>query len=70
VKQPGTVERDETVRGSPSCGELSPRRRSAEMISNGRSDANRKVLLKSVGENLLPTAQTGDMSGSNRWGRA
>ena len=27
------------------------------MISDGRFDANREVLVKGVGENLLPTAQ-------------
>jgi hypothetical protein len=27
------------------------------MISDGRSDANRKVLIKGVGQDLLPTAQ-------------
>jgi hypothetical protein len=27
------------------------------MISDGRSDPNRKVLVESVGKNLLPTAQ-------------
>jgi hypothetical protein len=43
--------------GCSSCGgEFSPVRGSAEMISDGRSDANRKVLVKSIGEHLLPTA--------------
>jgi len=31
--------------------------RSAEMINDGCSDANRQVLIKGVGEHLLPTAQ-------------
>ena len=57
VKHAGTTEGGETVGGS-SCGsELSPGGGSAEMISDGCSDANRKVLVKGVGENLLPTAQ-------------
>ena len=44
--------------GGSSCGgELSPGRGSPEMISYDCSDANRKVLVKSVGENLLPAAQ-------------
>ena len=43
--------------GSSGSSELSPGGGSTEMISNGRSDANRKVLIKGVGENLLPTAQ-------------
>ena len=45
--------------GGPSgSSQLSPGGRSTEMISDGCSDANRKVLVKGVGENLLPTAQT------------
>ena len=36
---------------------LSSGGRSTKMISDGRSDANRKVLIKGLGENLLPTAQ-------------
>ena len=44
--------------GGSSCGsQLSPGGGSTEMISDRRSDANRKVLVKCVGENLLPTAQ-------------
>jgi hypothetical protein len=27
------------------------------MINNGRSNTNRKILVKRVGENLLPSAQ-------------
>ena len=57
VKHTGTTEGGETVGGS-SCGsELSPGGGSTEMISDGCTDANRKVLVKGVGENLLPTAQ-------------
>jgi hypothetical protein len=41
---------------SSSSSELSPRGGSTEMISNGRPYANRKVLIKGVGEHLLPTA--------------
>ena len=37
--------------------ELSPSGGSTEMISDGRPNANREVLVKGVGENLLPTAQ-------------
>jgi hypothetical protein len=59
VKHAGTTEGGETVGGS-SCGsQLGPSWGLAEMISDGCSDANRKVLIKSVGEHLLPTAQAG-----------
>jgi hypothetical protein len=50
----------EAVRGSnthPCCGELRPGGCSTEMINHCRSNANRKVLVKGVGEHLLPTAQ-------------
>jgi hypothetical protein len=54
-----TLERGETVCGS-SCGsQLSPGGLSAEMISDRRPDTNRKVLVQGVGENLLPSAQSG-----------
>jgi len=44
--------------GSSSCGsQLSPRGGSTEMISDSCTDADREVLVKRVGENLLPTAQ-------------
>ena len=44
--------------GGSSCGsQLSPGGGSTKVISDGCSYANRKVLLKRVGENLLPTAQ-------------
>ena len=54
----GTAGRGETVGGSSCSGELGTRGGSAEMISDGRSDANGEVLIECVGENLLPTAQT------------
>jgi hypothetical protein len=60
VQYAGTTEGGETVGGSSGSGEFSPARRSAEMITDGRTYANGKVLIKSVGEHLLPTAQ--------RWG--
>jgi hypothetical protein len=53
----------ETVGGSSGSGELSTGRRSAEMITNGRSDTNRKVLIKRRGEHLLPTAQACGLGG-------
>ncbi len=56
VKHAGTTERRETVGCSPGSRQLSPCGRSTEMISNGRSNANRNVLVKCVGQNLLPTA--------------
>jgi hypothetical protein len=51
----------ETVGGSSCSSELSAGGDSTEMISDGRTDANCKVLVKGVGENLLPEAQA--------WGR-
>ena len=45
------------VGGSSSSSQLSPGGSSTEMISNGCPDPNRTVLVKGVGENLLPTAQ-------------
>ncbi len=57
VEHAGTTEGGETVGGSSCGGQLSPGGGSTEMISDGCSDANRKVLVKGVGENLLPTAQ-------------
>jgi hypothetical protein len=53
----GTTEGGETVGGSSSSNEFSPGWGSAEMISDRCPDANRMVLIKSIGENLLPTAQ-------------
>jgi hypothetical protein len=44
--------------GGSSCGsQLGPGGRSAEVISDGCANANGKVLIKGVGENLLPAAQ-------------
>ena len=43
--------------GSSCSSQLSPGGRSTEMISDGCTDTNREVLVKRVGENLLPTAQ-------------
>jgi hypothetical protein len=61
VKDAGTVQRRETVGGSSGSSQLSPGRCSTEMISDGSKDTNGKVLVKGVGENLLPTAQTGGL---------
>jgi hypothetical protein len=56
MEHAGMTEGGETMGGS-SCGsQLSPGGCSTEMISDGRSNANRKVLVKGVGEHLLPTA--------------
>jgi hypothetical protein len=44
------------VGGTSGSSELSSGGRSAEMITDGCSDANSKVLVKCVGENLLPRA--------------
>jgi hypothetical protein len=44
--------------GSLRSGELGPGGRSAEMVSDGSTDADRKVLIKSIGENLLPSTQS------------
>jgi hypothetical protein len=61
VKHACTTEGGETVGGS-SCGsQLSSGGGWAEMISDRGSDANCKVLVKCVDENLLPTAQAGGL---------
>jgi hypothetical protein len=57
MKHPGTAEGVETVGGSPGSSEFSSGRGSAEMICNGCPYANGEVLVKGVGENLLPTTQ-------------
>jgi hypothetical protein len=57
VEQSGPTKGGETV-GSSSCGnKLSPGRGPTQMITDRCLDGNRKVLVKCVGENLLPTAQ-------------
>jgi hypothetical protein len=57
VEHTGPTEGGETV-GRSSCGsQLSPGGRSTEMISDRRPDANGKILVECVGEQLLPTAQ-------------
>lgn len=57
MKHAGTTGSGETVRSSAGSGQLGPGGCSTEMISDGSPDADRKVLVKGVGENLLPTAQ-------------
>ena len=59
----GTTEGGETVGGSSSSNEFSPDWGSAEMISDRRTDANGKLLVKRVRENLPPTAQCGEFGG-------
>ena len=49
--------------GRSSGGELSSGGGSTEMISDGRTDANRKVPVKGVSQNLLPTAQVCGLGG-------
>jgi hypothetical protein len=57
MQHAGTTEGGQTV-GCSSCGsQLSPGGGSTEMISNRRSDANGKVLVKRIGEHPLPTTQ-------------
>jgi len=53
----GTTESRQTVGGSSSSIEFSSGGGSAEMISDGGPYANREILVKRVGEHLLPTAQ-------------
>jgi len=57
MKHAGTTGGGETVRSSSGSGELGSVWGSTKMISDGRSDANGQVLIKRVGEHLLPTAQ-------------
>jgi hypothetical protein len=54
VKHTSTTEGRETVGGSSGSSQLSPGGGTAEMISDGGSDANGEVLVKGVGQNLLP----------------
>ena len=58
MEHAGTTESSKAVGGPSGSSQLSPGGRSAEMISYGRTNANRKVLIKCLGENLLPTAHT------------
>jgi len=48
----------EAVDWSSRGGELRTGGPSAEMISDGRSYANRQIVVKRLGENLLPPAQS------------
>jgi hypothetical protein len=61
MEDPGTTEGGETVGGSSCSSQLGTGGRSAEMISDGCPNTNRKVLVKCVDENLLPTAQAGGL---------
>jgi hypothetical protein len=58
MEHAGTTESSKSVGGSSGSNQLSTGGRSTEMISDRGPDANRKVLIKCLGENLLPTAQT------------
>jgi hypothetical protein len=57
MKHAGTAKGCEAVGGSSGSSEFSPGGGTTEMISHGCTDTNRKVLIKRVGENLLPPAQ-------------
>jgi hypothetical protein len=57
MKDASTTEGGETVGCPSSTSQLSPGRGSAEMISDGCSDANGRALIEGVGEHLLPSAQ-------------
>jgi hypothetical protein len=57
VKHAGTTLARETVSGTSGSSELSPGGGSTEMISDGCTDPNGKVLIERVGEHLLPAAQ-------------
>jgi hypothetical protein len=57
MKHAGMTEVGETVGGPSSSGEFSPGWGSTEMISNSCPNTDRKMLIKRVGEHLLPTAQ-------------
>jgi hypothetical protein len=56
MEHAGTTDGGETVGGSSCSSQLGTGGRSTEMISDGCADANRKVVVKGVGEHLLPTA--------------
>jgi hypothetical protein len=51
------------VSGSSGGGELSSGGRSTKMISDSFTYANRKVLIKRIGEHLLPAAQARRLGG-------
>jgi hypothetical protein len=51
------TESGKTVGGSSCGGKFSSGGGSTKMISDGCSYANREIVIKRVGENLLPTAQ-------------
>jgi len=57
MKRSGATRCGETVGGSSCGGELGPGWHPTKMISDGCTYANRKVLIKSLSENLLPPAQ-------------
>jgi hypothetical protein len=57
IEHAATTQRDQTVGRSSRRSELRPGGRSTEMISDGCSYAYRKILVKRIGENLLPSAQ-------------
>jgi hypothetical protein len=57
MEHAGTTKGGETVGRSSGSGQLCTGGRSAEMISDGGTNADRQVLVERVGENLLPTAQ-------------
>jgi hypothetical protein len=57
VEHPGTTRRGETVRRASRSVQLSSRGGATEMINDGRANADRKVLVKRLGENLLPPTQ-------------
>jgi hypothetical protein len=57
VKHTGTAEGSEAVGGSACGSQLSPCGGSTEMVSDRRSDADREVLVKGLGENLLPSTR-------------
>jgi hypothetical protein len=57
VQHPGKTYGGQPVGSSSSSVQLRAGRGSAEMISDGRTDADGKVPVNRVGENLLPTAQ-------------
>ena len=59
MEHPGTTQRGETVGGSSCAGKFSSGGLSTKVIGNGCSYANGKVLVEGVGENLLPSAQSG-----------